>query len=152
MLVLAYTLARISEVNRLKWSDIYDNHLILKTRKSKNSDLVERIIPLTEPLREVIGTIKKGKRYVFTSPRTGTKYQDRKKLLIGLCKKAKAKRFTYHALRHYGASKLAQQGVPLTDIQALLGHSRATTTDIYLRSLGFASVLNSLNKLDFPAQ
>jgi hypothetical protein len=53
-------------------------------------------------------------------------------------------------LRHYGASKLAQEGVPLTDIQALLGHQRATTTDIYLQSLGFASRLNSLSKLVFP--
>ena len=44
-----------------------------------------------------------------------------------------------------------QANVPLTDIQALLGHSRATTTDLYLQSLGFSSRLDSLSKLEFPA-
>jgi site-specific recombinase XerD len=53
-------------------------------------------------------------------------------------------------VRHYGASRLAKEGIPLTDIQALLGHSRATTTDIYLQSLGFNSRFDSLSKLDFP--
>ena len=151
LLTLAYTMARISEIRNLKWSDIYEDHLILRTRKSKNSNLVERSIPLPGPLKEVIDGIEKNGKYVFTSPRTGSKYVDRKKLLIGLCRDAKVKRFSFHAFRHYGASKLAQEGVPLTDIQALLGHSRATTTDLYLQSLGFTSRFNSISKLEFPA-
>ena len=57
------------------------------------------------------------------------------KLLKGLCKRAGVKYFSFHALRHYGASKLASEGEALTDIQALLGHMKATTTDIYLQSL-----------------
>jgi integrase len=52
-----------------------------------------------------------------------------------LCRKAKVKKFTFHNLRHYGASKLAEAGVSITDIQYLLGHQRATTTDIYLQSI-----------------
>jgi integrase len=91
---------------------------------------------------------KKG-RYVFINPKTGTKYVYRKRLLKGLCEKAEIKPFTYHALRHYGASRLAHEGVPLADIQALLGHQRATTTDLYLQSLGFVSQMNSLSKLEF---
>ena len=113
--------------------------------------MVERIIPLYKQLKEVIARIPKNGEYVFTNPKTGTKYDYRKGMLKGLCKRAKVKYFTFHALRHYGASKLAQEGVPLPDIQALLGHQRATTTDIYLQSLGFASRLDSLRKLDFPA-
>ena len=53
----------------------------------------------------------------------------------------------YHALRHYGASKLANAGVPLTEIQELLGHERATTTDIYLQSIR-NSLRDSIKKLE----
>lgn len=46
-----------------------------------------------------------------------------------------AKRVHAHGLRHTGASELAQEGVPLRDIQLQLGHSSAQTTDRYLHSL-----------------
>jgi len=151
LLAIALTMGRIREVNDIKWSDIHDDYLILRTRKSRNSDIVERIIPMTKQLKEVIERIHKNGKYVFINPKTGTKYDYRIGMLKGLCKRAKVKHFTFHALRHYGASKLAQEGVPLTDIQALLGHQRATTTDIYLQSVGYASRLNSLSKLVFPA-
>lgn len=152
LLVVALTLGRIREVNRLKWSDIKTDYLILRTRKARNSDIVERQIPLTTPLKEVIKRIPKKGTYVFINPKTGTKYEYRKGMLRGLCKRAKVKYFTFHALRHYGASALAKAGVPRTDIQTLLGHANMTTTDIYLHSLGLSSVLNSLEKLQFPAQ
>jgi integrase len=149
--VIAYTMGRVREVNNLRWKDIHEDYLLLWTRKSRNSNLVSRQIPLTKLLKEVINSIERQGPYVFMSKRTGTKYVDRKRLLPGLCKKAGVQKFTYHCLRHYGASKLAQEGAPLTDIQALLGHSRATTTDIYLRGLSAASRLDSLKKLDFSA-
>lgn len=150
LLVIAYTMGRVREVNKLEWSDIREEYLILRTRKARNSDVVERMIPLTKPLKEVIERIPKNGKYVFINPKTGTKYDYRKGLLKGLCKRAKVKKFTFHALRHYGASRLAKEGVPLTDIQALLGHQRASTTDLYLQSLGFASQMDSLSKLEFP--
>jgi site-specific recombinase XerD len=53
----------------------------------------------------------------------------------------------YHALRHYGASKLDNLGVALSDIQALLGHERATTTDLYLQSLR-GSTKEAVKKLE----
>ena len=49
--------------------------------------------------------------------------------------KGGVKEFTYHCLRHYGASALANAGVALTDIQVLLGHQNVSTTDIYLQSI-----------------
>ena len=72
--------------------------------------------------------------------RTRKNYDYRKKLLKRLCKKAEVPYFTFHSLRHFGASLLAKQGTPITDIQTLLGHQRATTTDLYLRSLGHGLV------------
>ena len=131
LLTIIGTLGRVNEINKLEWSDIYDDYLVLETRKAKNSNLKERNIPLNKTLKRVFKKRKEG--FVFT--RRGKPYGYRSKFLKNACKKAKVKVFTYHNLRHYGASLLADAGVPLTTIQYLLGHEKVTTTDIYLQAI-----------------
>lgn len=41
------------------------------------------------------------------------------------------KRFTYHLARHTCATLLVHQGVPITTVQKLLGHTSVKTTEIY---------------------
>ncbi|MCL5423385.1 MAG: tyrosine-type recombinase/integrase [Nitrospirae bacterium] len=135
LLVIAHTLGRITAVNRLRWEDITPSHITLYTRKARNSDLKAITIPMNRVLSETIKQIPREGEYLFINPKTGKPYDYRKRLLRTLCKKAEVRYFSYHALRHFGASKLDHAGVPLTDIQAILGHERATTTDIYLQSL-----------------
>lgn len=135
LLVVIGTMARIGEINSLKWEDIHEDFLILRTRKSRNSDVSERIIPINELLGYVLGKVERKGEYVFASPKTGNAYDYRKGLMKRLCKKAGVREFTYHCLRHYGASKLASEGEAITDIQALLGHQNISTTNIYLQSL-----------------
>ena len=136
LLLVKNTLARISEINNLKWSDIYDSHLILRTRKAKNSDLKERRIPFNKEVVEALKQIPHNGEYLFINPRTGKNYVYRKRMMKSLCKKAKVKFFNFHSIRHYGASRLADKGASLTDIQYLLGHEKATTTSIYLHEIG----------------
>jgi integrase len=133
LLFLINTMARVSEINRLGWDDVYDHYLVLRTRKAKNSNVVERKIPLNESLRQVLSKMERTE-YVFTNRITGKPYGYRSKFLRTLCKKAKVTYFSFHCLRHLGASRLADGNIPITDIQQLLGHARASTTDIYLRS------------------
>lgn len=52
-----------------------------------------------------------------------------------LCRKAGVKPFGFHALRHKAAAITFTAG-GLAVAQTLMGHSRATTTDIYIRSAG----------------
>ncbi len=137
LLMIIYTMARVREINNLAWEDITPHFLILRTRKSKNSDVVERKIHLNPSLRKVLASVPRTGAYVFMNKRTQKNYDYRKKLLKRLCKQAEVPYFTFHCLRHFGASFLANQGTPITDIQTLLGHQRATTTDLYLRSLGY---------------
>ena len=65
-------------------------------------------------------------------------YQERKKIMKTLCKKAGVRYFRFHALRHFGASMLDQARVPISSIQQILGHENRTTTEIYLHSIGEA--------------
>jgi integrase len=135
ILVVAHTLGRVRSVNKLRWEDIEEDYLILYTRKAKNSDLKEIKVPLNDVLKEVLAKIPREGEYVFMNKRTGRFYGYRRRLLHTLCHWAGVKFFPYHALRHFGASKMDEAGVPLTSIQQVLGHEKASTTSIYLQSL-----------------
>ncbi|MCX5852407.1 MAG: integrase [Deltaproteobacteria bacterium] len=135
LLALISTMARVGEINKLKWEDVHGDSMTLRTRKSKNSNLTEREIPINSTLESVLEAMPKISEYVFCYKKTGKPYKYRSKLLKRACQKAKVKPFGYHAIRHYGASRLADSGVPITDIQVLLGHQRTSTTDIYLQSI-----------------
>ena len=135
LLVLAHSLGRVSAINQLRWEDVHENHISLHTRKARNSDIKEIIIPMNEILRATLKQIPVAGEYLFINPRTTKPYVYRKKFLKTLCKNAGVKTFTFHCIRNFTASLLDSKGVPLTDIQKLLGHERATTTDIYLQSL-----------------
>jgi integrase len=117
------------------------------TRKAKNSDLKEIVIPLNKVLKETLSRIEKKGGYVFINPTTRNPYQYRSKLMKGLCKKAKVTPFGFHAFRHFGASLLDHKGVALSTIQKLLGHSRPSTTDLYIQSLR-GSTIEALKELE----
>ena len=68
----------------------------------------------------------------------GKPYTQRLKFLSVLCARAGVKPFGFHAIRHKAASIAFMEG-GLNAAQQLMGHSRATTTDIYIRSAGLYS-------------
>ncbi len=76
--------------------------------------------------------------YVFINPRTGERFKRQqagiKNFTNRLCDKAKVKRFCLSSIRHYVAQHLVKSGANLLESQTLLGHTRATTTDNYLRT------------------
>ena len=43
-------------------------------------------------------------------------------------------RYTFHSLRHGFAVRLVESGVPLNQVQVLMGHSNLGTTSIYTRA------------------
>jgi len=150
LLALIHTAGRMREINKLKWQDVdlNEDYLILRTRKAKNSDVAERKVPLTRTLKSILEGLPHNGEYVF-SHQNGTRYDNRIKYIRSLCKRAKVRQFTFHNLRHYSASKLANAGVAITDIQEILGHTRPTTTDTYLQTIK-GSVRNAIDKLENP--
>jgi site-specific recombinase XerD len=43
-------------------------------------------------------------------------------------------RYTFHSLRHGFGTRLLEQGVPLNQVQLLLGHTNISTTSVYLKA------------------
>lgn len=57
---------------------------------------------------------------------------DTNKILSNIAEEAKInKHFTFHTARHTCATLLIYQGVAITTVQKLLGHSSIKTTEIY---------------------
>jgi integrase len=112
------TLARVSEINRLTWDDVNFEHryVVLYTRKKKGGHLTPRQVVMTEKLFEILSrrfkSRDKKKPWVFWHRYWSAKegkisegpFQDRKKIMKVLCKKAGVKYFRFHPLRHAGAS------------------------------------------------
>lgn len=144
------TMGRISEINRLRWSEVNldAKYLVLYTRKKKGGHLTPRRIPLNQILFGILSRRyaekDKSKPWVFWhrywSRKTGEwvegPYKDRQRLMTTLCEEAGVKYFRFHALRHFGASMLDHNNVPIGTVQRILGHENRLTTEIYLHSIG----------------
>lgn len=120
------TAARINECLNLKGKDITETHVILYTRKSRNSDRVPRKLPLPDCLKGM--TFGYDER-VFSSWSEMPKFLERK------IKRLKHKPWGFHNLRHRRASLWSKEGRPLFEIMNLLGHSSLKTTQLYLQML-----------------
>lgn len=135
LLVVLNTLGRSSSVNNLKWEDVFEDYLILRTKKERNSNEKEIPVPINETLRSVLDSLPREGEYVFQNKKTGTAFQYRKNLILSLEYWAGIPHYGLHAYRHYGASKLANKGVAVTTVQEILGHSSVNTTNIYLQAI-----------------
>lgn len=147
------TMARVGEINRLKWDDINfdERSIILWTRKKRGGHLTPRKVAMTNRLHEIMlrrfREQDKSKPWVFWHrywSRSQGQFMEgpyehhRRKILPRLCRKVGVPVFQFHALRHFGASMLDNAGVNIGTIQRLLGHENRSTTEIYLQSIGEA--------------
>ncbi len=115
---------RIGEILRFKADDLLDREIVLYTRKSRNSDLVARKMPIPECIK---GLEFKGRFF-----KRWTEYP---RFLEKTVKELKQPFWAWHSLRHRYASRLSREGKPLFEIMLLLGHSNLDTTQRYLQLL-----------------
>ena len=150
LITICDTMARMSEINNLRWQDINleQKYVVLYTCKKKGGHLTPRKIPMTQRLHEILTQRfehrDRNKPWVFwhryfdriQKAFAEGPYKSRKRLMTTLCEKAGVKYFRYHALRHAGASVMDNNNVPIGAIQSILGHENRSTTEIYLHNLG----------------
>ena len=154
LMAIKDTMARVNEINRLTWNDVdlENKYLVLYTRKKKGGHLTPRKVPITQRLYKILCERYTARNtdypWVFCNTyldwESGkeiiTQFKYRSTILKTLCKRAGVRRFSFHALRHSGASILDNMNVPLGTIQKILGHENRTTTEIYLHSIGGSEV------------
>ena len=123
---------RVGEILSLKWQDNIDfKNACINLLKTKNNKV--RKIPIGKELFSILEDLYNSKtsEFVFTNPKTGTGYYGVKKAFARVCKDAKIKNFTFHALRHTAATRMVAAGVDLVVVKEILGHADLKTTQRY---------------------
>lgn len=143
------TFGRTGEVNRMEWDDVdFDARIVtLFTRKKKGGSLTPRDIEMTDKLFKILWkrfqTRDPNKSWIFWHHYWSRKkgefvegpYTYRNRMMKKYCEKAKVAHFNFHNFRHAGASMMANENVPISVIQEILGHASRRTTEKYIRSL-----------------
>ena len=121
---LFFTGARLGEMFKLKWRDVVDNKAMLSSRKGVSRALRTRAVPLTQNVRDAIGTRGAHNKNVFT---TSDNMEWRKDQLYPYFYRATGAvgitDFRPHDCRHTFASHLVQKGASLRAVADLLGHT-----------------------------
>ena len=142
---------RVSEVCNLKITDIDSKNMQILIRQGKGKK--DRYSLLSKSNLEILRVYWKRyqpKEYLFSGKGRTTAITPRsvEKMLEKSIKKAEiTKNATVHTLRHSFATHLLDSGTDICYIQRLLGHTRITTTTIYLH-LRRMDLLNIKSPLD----
>lgn len=114
---------RVSEVVKLKYSDVDNDRKILYVNGKGNKDRI-----VTIPF-ELIGS-----GYIFYTSNGHITTRTAQEIVKSAKRKADiSKKVTCHSLRHSYATHLLENGVDIRHIQKLLGHSKINTTMIYTK-------------------
>jgi integrase len=154
---LYYTAARLGEIAHYRpdsgaraiiWDDVNfeQGWIRLWTRKRRGGELEEDRLPMSPSLKSVMERRWKGFRraHLPQDQETGTclpyvfEFQSKeiRGILARLCRVAKVKEFTFHAIRHHVLSILNDSGkLSLKQVQLWARHKRQATTENYLRSM-----------------
>ena len=133
---LFQTGARVSEFVNVKVEEFFfDEQMILISKAKGGKSRYVPILPeLAQELRTHIGDRSNG--YLFETIHA-TPYSPRRiqQIVKETAAEAKIEKRVYpHLLRHSVATILLERGMPLEQIQKLLGHSKIETTQIYAES------------------
>ena len=124
--------ARQGELLKLTWEDVdFDLNEVCFVDTKRGDD---RVIPMSPSLREMLARLHDERiddAEVFPISKDVLIRRFRRVLKsAGITDKRKC----FHTLRHFVATELFQRGAPLTDVQAVLGHSQVNTTMRYSHS------------------
>ncbi len=112
---------RISEVLKLKKEDINKDSIFISQSKYG----VERVVPIPKGWR------KEFIKYIPLDIKIRTLQRRFKKYSI----EAKLNpKYSFHSLRHGFATRSLESGIPINQVQLLLGHSNIATTSIYIKA------------------
>ena len=141
--LLYASMARVSEICSLKVLDVDLDQNLIKVRGKGNK---ERFIPIDKQTANLLRIQIENRTLITTDLSTflfvnnrGTQLKPRSiqqdiqnlKFLLGY---SKDKKLTPHIFRHTGATHLRQNGMDISELQDILGHSSTNTTKIYAKN------------------
>lgn len=160
ILLAVYTGLRIGELTALKWDSVKKNTIYVhrseckqeimnenlsfgkttygvENRVKRNDNSSYRDVLLSNLSKNVLILAKKQHHgeYVFHGSSERLTIRQVTYYLEKVCKKAKNQNHTPHDLRRTFASRCYDNGMKITQLQSLLGHSSLRTTEGYIRNI-----------------
>ena len=120
---------RKSEMERMTWDDIDWRNRSVKVKETKNHS--ERIIPLTERVYGLATAMRQEMAESEEKRLSVLPVKEIRKSLITAAKKADLGHVHFHMLRHSFATRLLDKGVPIQQVQYLMGHKTIVMTQRY---------------------
>ena len=138
---------RKGEILNLTWGDVNIKNRMITIKNSKNNS--SRIIPVNDATYKILVSLGQQLvgQYVFSHP-DGKPYRDIKDGFMAAVNRAKLSDVRFHDLRHTFASHLVMNGVPILEVQKLLGHKTLAMTMRYSH-LSNKNLRDAVDKLDF---
>ena len=132
-LYLLSTGCRLSEALKSKWSDINELQKLWTVPAENSKSKRVRSIPLSDGAFEVLRQIDRRKDdvYVFTNPKTNTRFVNVFKPWNRIRIKAGVPFLRCHDLRHSFATYAVNSGRSIYEVSKLLGHADTRTTQRY---------------------
>ncbi len=131
-LFCCYCGLRVSDVRRLRWSDIVNDggQMRVSVVQEKTDTIVTITLPhqATMYLPNRVATTPNGNVFSLPCPTALNKHLDRWIKAAGITKKV-----TFHASRHTAATMLLTAGVDIYTVSKILGHSEVRTTQVYTK-------------------
>ncbi|MFH0992290.1 MAG: site-specific integrase [bacterium] len=145
---------RQGEIINLKWKHLNLQDRIIHLQSSPNFKTKQgkmRVIPLNETVFYMLQSKweKNCSEFVFTLNGSQIKGCWLSHLFKKYVRKAKLEneKIHFHSLRHTFATWLVQDGVPIYEVQKLLGHSSISVTQVYSH-LAASELHSAVNKID----
>lgn len=152
---------RFSDVCKLKWEDVTDTEVVYTMGKSEKRAGATRYIPITPKVKQILERYKANKTFVFPildkcdlnniEKVEYTIYIANNKLNRSIKILAKhagiTKHVSMHIAKHSFASYAVKNNVNLFHISKLLGHTKLSTTEHYLRDFFQKEQTDVMNSL-----
>ena len=149
VLTALHTGMRRGEIFNLKWSDVDLDRGLIQVRVSKSNK--QRLVPMNETVRLLLGSIVRTSEFVFPSPKTNNRLNQIKTSFRKAVTRAALEDFRFHDLRHTAASRMAEAGASPFTLMKILGHSDIRMTSRYTHATDSA-IRRAVENLDANSQ
>ena len=129
VLFAAETGMRYSEMKRLQWKDVDLERRELTVRESKNDEI--RRIPMSNRVFELILELRQENQEAPALTLQVFTMSDPRKQLMNAAQRLGLGHVHFHMFRHTFATRLLDRGVPINDVQYLMGHKTPMMTQRY---------------------